>query len=145
MPLVRKGGLAIFVNPCRPQWSAQNHPSYIELFESILPRLRDPFEIWDLYAEDFAHRPEYVHRYRYAHAFHGAHPLILYGQGAYALRHLSRAFLACCEEPEVARRLGFEPFPTVEEAIAEAERTLGPDCSITYQVVPPFFWPRVSA
>lgn len=144
MPLVRKGGLAIFVNPCRPQWSAQNHPSYIELFESILPRMRDPFEIWDLYAEDFAHRPEYVHRYRYAYGFHGAHPLILYGQGAYALRHLSRAFLACCEEPEVARRLGFEPFPTVEEAIAEAERTLGSDCSITYQVVPPFFWPRVS-
>jgi hypothetical protein len=145
MPLLRQGGIAIFVNPCRARWSAQNHPSYIELFDSILPRLRDPFEIWDLYAEDFARRPEYVHRYRYAHAFHGAHPLILYGQGAYALRHLSRVFLAGAEEPEVARRLGFEPFPTVEEAIAEAERTLGRDCSITYQVIPPFFWPRVSA
>lgn len=145
MPLVRQGGIAIFVNPCRAQWSAQNHPSYIELFESVLLRMRDPFEIWDLYAEDFAHRQEYVHRYRYAHAFHGSHPLILYGQGAYALRHLSRVFLACCEEPEVARRLGFEPFPTVEEAIAEAERALGPGCSITYEVVPPFFWPRVSS
>lgn len=144
MPLVRQGGIAIFANPCRRQWSAQNHPSYIELFDSILPRIQDPFEIWDLYAEDFAHRPEYVHRYRYAHAFHGSHPLILYGQGAYALRHLSRVFLACCEDPEVARRLGFEPFSTLEEAIAEAEQTLGPECSITHEVVPPFFWPRVS-
>lgn len=145
MPLVRQGGIAMFVNPCRRQWSLQNHPSYIELFDSVLRRLRDPFEIWDLHAEDFAHRPEYVHRYRYAYAFHGSHPLILYGQGAYALRHLARVFLACCEEHDVARRLGFEPFPTVEEAIAEAERTLGPSCSVTYQIVPPFFWPRVSA
>ena len=92
----------------------------------------------------FRSRPEYVHRYRTAYGFHGSHPLILYGQGVYQLKHLSRVFLACPEEPEVARRLGFEPFPTVEEAIAEAERTLGQDCSITYQVVPPFFWPRVS-
>ena len=144
MPLARAGGIAIFANPCHRQFSAQNHPSYIELFDKILPRMRDPFEVWDKYAEDFAHRPEYVHRYRTAYGFHGAHPLILYGQGVYQLKHLSRVFLARSEDPEVARRLGFEPFPTVEEAIAEAERTLGPDCSITYQVVPPFFWPRVS-
>jgi hypothetical protein len=145
MPLARAGGIAIFVNPCRRQWSAQHHPSYIELFDTVLPRLSDPFEIWDLHAEEFAHRPEYVHRYRYGYGFHGSHPLILYGQGAYALKHLSRVFLACPEEPEVARRLGFEPFPTIEEAIAEAERSLGRDCSVTLQVVPPFFWPRVAA
>ncbi len=144
MPLARAGGIAIFVNPCRRQWSAQNHPSYVELFDRILPQLTDPFEIWERYAEDFASRPEYVHRYRTAYGFHGSHPLILYGQGVYQLKHLSRVFLACPEDRAVARRLGFEPFPTVEEAIAEAERSLGPDCSITYQVVPPFFWPRVS-
>ena len=31
MPLARQGGIAIFINPCRRQFSAQNHPSYIEL------------------------------------------------------------------------------------------------------------------
>jgi hypothetical protein len=144
MPLARQGGIAIFVNPCRRQWSAQNHPSYIELFDRVLPRTPDPFDVWDKHAEEFAARPEYVERYRTGYGFHGSHPLILYGQGAYQLRHLSRVFLAGAEEPEVARRLGFEPFPSVEEAIAEAERTLGADCSITYQVLPPFFWPRVS-
>lgn len=144
VPLARAGGIGIFVNPCRRQWSAQNHPSYIELFEKVLPHASDPVEIWERYAEDFARRPEFVQRYRTGYAFHGSHPLILYGQGLYQLRHLSRVFLVGAEEPEVARRIGFEPFPSVEEAIAEAERTLGPDCSITYQVVPPFFWPRLA-
>jgi hypothetical protein len=108
------------------------YPSYIDMFERLLPHLRDPFELWELYAEEFAHRPEYVHRYRYGFGFHGVHPFILYGQGAYGFRYLSRVFLAGAKDFETARIVGFEPFETVEEAVEEAERTLGKDCSITY-------------
>ena len=119
-PLVRAGGIAIFVNPCTRRFNSRHHPSYVELFEQHLPQTQDPFELWELYAEDFAHRPEYVHKYRYAYGFHGAHPLILWGQGAFPLKHLGRAFLAGAEDPDAARRVGFEPFATVEEAVAEA-------------------------
>ena len=129
-PLVREGGIGIFVNPCTRQFSARHHPSYVELFEEHLPSTQDPFELWELLSEDFAHRPEYVHKYRYAFGFHGSHPLILWGQGAFPMRHLGRVFLAGAEDPEAARRVGFEPFPTVEDALAEAEATLGADCSI---------------
>ena len=142
-PLVREGGILIFVNPCRRQFSEINHPSYVTLYEEILPRTRDPFEIWELYAEDFAHRPEFVHKYRYAFGFHGAHPLILWGQGAAAFRHAGRIFAAGVEDFDVARRLDFEPFGTVEEAIAEAERCLGTGCSIAYHPMPPTYYPRV--
>ncbi|MER3447264.1 MAG: hypothetical protein C4291_10650 [Candidatus Dadabacteria bacterium] len=124
-PLIREGGIAIFVNPCLTEFHEMNHPSYIY--------------IWDFYAEDFAHRPKYVYRYRYAYGFHGVHPLILWGQGAFPLRHLGRVFLAGAKDFEAARRIGFEPFRTVEEAIAEAESTLGRDCSITYHPSPPAF------
>jgi nickel-dependent lactate racemase len=132
-PLVREGGIAIFVNPCARQFEPRHHPSYVELFDDHLPHTQDPFELWELLSEDFAHRPEYVHRYRYAFGFHGAHPLILWGQGAFPLRHLGRAFLAGAEDPEAARRVGFEPFETVEDALAEAESVLGKDCSVAYQ------------
>ena len=36
------------------------------------------------------------------------------------------------ENEEVARRMGFEPFPTIDAALAEAEARLGQACSITY-------------
>lgn len=143
-PLIREGGIGIFVNPCQRQFHPRNHPSYIELFNQILPYLQDPFDIWEIYAEDFAHRPEYVHKYRYAYGFHGVHPLILWGQGVFALRHLSRLFLAGVQDVEAARRIGFEPFTTVEEAIAEAEAILGKDCTISYLPMPPMFIPAVA-
>ncbi len=136
-PLVRQGGIVILVHPCEPTFNEIHFPSYIELFEKILPKIQDPFEIWDLYAEDFAHRPEYIYKYRYGYAYHGVHPLILWGQAAYPLRQVSKVFLAGAKDFETARLMGFEPFATVEEAIAEAERILGKDCSISYPVMPP--------
>lgn len=132
IPLVKQGGIAIFVHPCKRQFDAVKYASYVEVFEKLLPYNQDPFELWELYAEDYAHRPEYIHKYRYGHSFHGVHPLILWGQGAYGLRHLGKVFLAGATDFEAARMLGFEPFATVEEAIAEAERLLGKDCSISY-------------
>ncbi|RMF91504.1 MAG: DUF2088 domain-containing protein [Nitrospinota bacterium] len=142
-PLIREGGIAIFVHPCLPRFHPRHHPSYIEFFEQVLPHLQDPYEIWELYADDFAHRPEYVHRYRYAYGFHGVHPLILWGQGAFPLRHLGRVFLAGARDAETARRIGFEPFASLEEAIAEAEATLGKDCTIACLPMPPMFIPAV--
>jgi hypothetical protein len=62
-----------------------------------------------------------------------------WGQGAYGLRYVGKVFLAGATDPEVARMLGFEPSASVEEAIAEAERLMGEDCSITYPVMPESF------
>jgi hypothetical protein len=75
-----------------------------------------------------------VHKYRTGFAFHGAHPCILYGQGLYALNHLSAVFAAGVprENEEVARQMGFEPFPTIDAALAEAELRLGRACTVTY-------------
>ncbi len=138
-PLIREGGIAIFVNPCLAEFNEMNHPSYVEFFNHILPNTQDPYDIWDFYAEDFAHRPEYVHKYRYAYGFHGVHPLILWGQGAFPLRHLGRVFLAGAKDFEAAKRIGFEPFKTLDEAVAEAESSLGNNCTITYHHSPPSF------
>jgi nickel-dependent lactate racemase len=132
IPLVKKGGIIVLVHPCNNQFDAVKYPSYVEIFEKVIPHTQDPFELWDLYAEEYAHRPEFVHKYRYGFGFHGVHPLILWGQGAYGFRYLGKVFLVGATDFEVARLLGFEPFTTLEEAIEEAERLIGKDCSITY-------------
>lgn len=139
IPLVKEGGIIIFVHPCIMQFDALKYPSYVEMFETLIPHTQDPFELWGLYAEEYAHRPEFIHKYRYGFSFHGVHPLILWGQGAYGLRYVGKVFLAGATDPEVARMLGFEPFASVEEAIAEAERLMGKDCSITYPEMPESF------
>jgi nickel-dependent lactate racemase len=139
VPLVKPGGIIICCHPCPNEFNLVHNPSYAELFDDILPHTKDPDEIWDLYAEEYANRPEYVHKYRYGYAFHGAHPLILYGQGLYGLKHVGKAFMAGATDFETARRLSFEPFASVEEAIAEAENLMGKDCSITYLDMPQSF------
>jgi nickel-dependent lactate racemase len=139
IPLVKPGGILIFCHPCRNQFDAVRYPSYVEMFEKLLPYNRDALELWELYAEEYAHRPEFIHKYRYGYAFHGVHPLILYGQGIYGLRHAGRAFLAGATDFETARRVGFEPFASVEEAVAEAENLMGKDCSISYPDMPQSF------
>lgn len=139
IPLVKEGGIIILVHPCIRQFDALKYPSYVEMFETLIPQLQDPFELWELYAEEYAHRPEFIHKYRYGFSFHGVHPLILWGQGAYGMRYVGKVFLAGATDPEVARMLGFEPFASVEEAIAEAERLMGKDCSITYPEMPESF------
>jgi nickel-dependent lactate racemase len=135
IPLVTENGIIILAHPCKREFDRVKYPSYVEMFELLLPELRDPFELWELYAEEFAYRPEYIHKYRYGFGFHGVHPFILYGQGAYGFKHLSKVFLAGATDFETARMLGFEPFHTVEDAIEEAEKLLGNDCSITYPVM----------
>ena len=55
------------------------------------------------------------------------------------MRYVGKVFLAGVTDPEVAKMLGFEPFASVEEAIAEAERLMGKDCSITYLEMPESF------
>ena len=132
VPLVKPGGIIIVCHPCRKQFHPVHSPSYIEMFEKLLPHTKDPVELWELYADEYANRPEFVHKYRYGYAFHGVHPLILYGQGLYGFKHASKVFLAGATDFEVAKRLSFEPFATVEEAVAEAEGLLGKDCSISY-------------
>ena len=138
-PLVRKDGIIILVHPCPNRFDMLRFPSYVEMFEKLIPQTQDPFELWDLYAEEYAHRPEFIHKYRYGYAFHGVHPLILWGQGAYPLKYLSKVILAGATDFSVAKMLGFEPCATVEQAITEAERIIGKDCSITYLDMPQNF------
>ena len=65
--------------------------------------------------------------------------MILWGQGIYGLKHVGRVFLAGATDFETAERLGFEPFASLGEAVAEAENLLGSGCSITYLDMPDSF------
>ena len=142
-PLVREGGIAIIAHPLNTTFDQRRFSPYIEFYERLLTQERDPYWLWENYVDDFAHRPEYIHGYRYGYAYHGAHPFFMWNSTLMPRRYLNQIYFAGVKDFDVAARLGFEAFPTVEEAIAAAQSELGVDASMTVLQRPPHLIPRV--
>jgi hypothetical protein len=129
--LGRPGCTVIMATPAPEQWDEVHHPSYREVWERVLPAMRDPYRIMQTHADAFAARPDYIERYRHAFAFHPVHAIM----AVYPLKrlaHVARVIVAGAEDPAVPRHLGFEASATVEEAIALAEKAHGPGCAIAW-------------
>ena len=129
--LGKPGCSVILATPCPNQWDDLHHPSYREVWNQVLSRSRDPYEIRDLYEEDFAHRPEYLYKYRFGYGFHPMHG-IMATYPLKRLRHAARVFVAGAMDPSLVTHLGFEPKESVEAAIAAAEKIHGSDSSILF-------------
>src|SRR5215831_6389758 len=113
----KPGCTVIMAAPARDQWDRVAHPSYVEVWERILPETRDPYEITARFAEDLASRRDYIEAYRHRYAFHPIHG-ILATHPLKRLRHVGRVIVADAREAHVPRHLGWETAATVEEAVA---------------------------
>ena len=129
--LGKPGCTVILATPCPNRWDDVHHPSYREVWHEVLGRSRNPYEIRDLFEEDFAHRPEYLYKYRFCHGFHPLHG-ILATYPLKRLNHAARVLVAGAQNPSLVSHLGFEPLETVESAIARAEQIHGKDSSIIF-------------
>jgi hypothetical protein len=127
----KPGCSVVLATPCPDRWDDVHHPSYREVWNQVLGRTRDPYEIRDLFEEDFSHRPEYIYKYRFCYGFHPMHG-ILATYPLKRLRHAGRVFVAGAERPDLVTHLGFEPVDTVESAIAQAEKIHGKDAPIVF-------------
>ena len=127
----KPGCTTILASPVKDQWNHTHHPTHKEIWEEILPDYRDPYEIVDIFEDDFAHRPEYIYKYRHCYGFHPIHGLMT----TYPLRrlkHTSKVIVAGAEKPPMVRHVGFEPARTVEDAVAVAQEIHGKDASIAF-------------
>lgn len=127
--LGKPGCSVILATPCPDRWDEVHHPCYREVWNRVLSETRDPYEIMERYEGEFTNRSDYIDKYRNAYGFHPIHGLLA-THPLKRLRHAARVFVAGAERPELAEHLGFEPAPTVEEAIAEAEAVHGPRARI---------------
>ncbi len=131
----KPGCSVILASPCPDEWNHTHHPTHQEIWDRILPTYRDPYEIVDLFEEDFSHRPEYIYKYRHCYGFHPMHG-IMTTYPLKRLQHVSKVFVAGAERPSLIKHLGFEPTGTVEEAIEKARDIHGKDASITFVKYP---------
>jgi nickel-dependent lactate racemase len=127
--LGKPGCSVIVTTPCPEEWDRQHHAAYPEVWNRVLPETKDPYEITDRFGEEFATRADYIEKYRHHFAFHPIHA-ILATHPLKRLKHAARVFVAGAQDPEVPEHVGFIATPTVEDALAEAERIHGKDCSI---------------
>ncbi|HEX9641393.1 MAG TPA: lactate racemase domain-containing protein, partial [Candidatus Krumholzibacteria bacterium] len=129
--LGKPGCSVIVTTPCPEEWDREHHAAYPEVWERVLPETKDPYEITDRFGEEFAGREDYIEKYRHHFAFHPVHA-ILATHPLKRLQHAGRVFVAGAQDPKVPEHAGFISTATVEEAIAEAERIHGSDCSIVF-------------
>ncbi len=139
-PLVRKGGVIIFLNPLHPTFDARAHRAHLELYEKVLRLEREPLAIQERYEPYLASKPELVSDYQRRYAFHPSHPLVAWYQCAPVRRHASRIIVAH-GDPRTCARLGFMSAADTEQALGKAGELLGVD-RLKVRVLerpPPFF------
>src|SRR3990170_2332384 len=127
--LGKPGCSVIMATPCPDDWDLEHHPAHADVWKRVLPQSRDPYEISDRFGDEYANHPAFIERYRFGVAYHPIHA-ILATHPLKRLNHAGRVFVAGAQDPAVPRHVGFTPTATVEEALAEAERIHGRDCSI---------------
>jgi Lactate racemase N-terminal domain len=135
-PVVRQGGVVILEHPCRNEFDAVQHPSYIDFYEEVLSATRDPHEIEKQFEKRFAEDPWYRQLFRKSHAYHGVHPFYAWYWAAHALEHVAQVIVVGGER-ETVHRLGFRAASTLEDALEMAEDTVGRWPSITHLRTPP--------
>jgi hypothetical protein len=136
-PILRKGGALILCHPCDDEFDHEQHPSYIEFFNRLLPETRDAVKLRHKYEEEFAHNPSYISMYRRGHAYHGAHPFFMWYWGENGRQHVGKVIVAGARNTHVPAMMGWESAESLTEAIALARSFTGPSSSITMMHHPP--------
>jgi hypothetical protein len=130
-PLLKKGGVMIIHHPCYDQFDHNQHPSYIEFFNRLLPETRDSDVLRDKYEREFAENPSYIEMYRRGTAYHGAHPFFMWYWGENGRRHAGRVIAAGAENAHVPAMLGWERADNLTEAVEMARSYMGRSAEIT--------------
>src|SRR5438105_3029804 len=84
-PVVREGGVVIIEHPCRYEFNAVHHPSYVDFYDEVLADTTDPHEIESRYEKRFAEDAWYGQMYQQSHAYHGVHPRYAWYWDAFTL------------------------------------------------------------
>src|SRR3712207_2635853 len=142
-PLVREGGVLIGTHPMPEEFHKVHHPSYIDLWNEVLPETTDLREIASRYEEKYANDPWYRTLYRNSYAYHGVHPFTVLYWAAHALEPVGDVILVG-GDPIPTRGMGFKRSDSIAEALEMSQDTVGPSPSPTYMHTPPLFICEVS-
>ncbi len=135
-PFVREGGALIMFHPLAPDFSPLHHPSSVDFFADVLPRMTDPDQIRAEVEPAYAQEPWYRHLYRTSQAYHGLHPLHLWYELSQARAHCTDIVWVGADRASV-ERLGFRAASTLADALEIVASSVGRSPSVSYLHAPP--------
>ena len=130
-PLLRKGGVVICSTPCDGTFDEWYRPSDREAIELYAKLDRNIDDLFDRYALDFLHRPEYIYKYRFCWGHHPIHAFWLLAAEQYVFDQASQVIFAGAPDSLPLRQMGITPAPDLETAIRMAKERIGPKPDIT--------------
>jgi hypothetical protein len=137
-PLVKRGGVMIFLHPLEEKFHPIHHPSYIQFYEEVLGQTRDPVEIERRFEKQYAEDPRYIDLYRHSHAYHGVHPFYMWYWACHGMDHVGKVIYVAPRSERACRRIGGEPAKSLDEALEMARGHLNlRDPSISVFHMPP--------
>lgn len=141
--LGKPGCTVIMATPCPERWDRVHHASYPDVWENVLTKTRDPYQIEREYTDVYISNEVYIEKYRNHFAFHPVHG-ILATHPLRRLKHAGRIIVAGIEDPSLATHLGYEASNSIEQALQMAEETHGKGYSVTYAQHPAPYTTKVS-
>lgn len=143
-PLLKPGGILIFMNPLSGEFDARVHRPHFELYERVLRHERDSHEIAAHHEAALISRADLRTDYQQRFAFHPAHPFACWYQTEPARRRASRIIVAH-GDPRVTARFGFMHAADVQQALEKAKEQLGASrLKVRVLELPPPFFVKVS-
>jgi hypothetical protein len=141
-PFVKRGGVAIILNPVLEFFHPEYHYAYRRFFDEVLAVTHDPYEMQTRFQEKYARDPNLVDAYRNRYAHHGFHPFTVWYWATYPMKYLSKVILVGPPDDRLSKRLGVSWAPNLSRALAEArEQTGGED--VVALTIPPFMYLNV--
>ena len=141
-PYIKKGGVAIILNPGMEVFHHEYHVAYQKFYEEVLAATKDPFEMKEVFQDKYAKDAHLIDCYRNRFAHHGYHPFTVWYWATYPLKYLSEVILVGPRDDTVAKRLGVSWAPSLDHALARARERTGED-DVVALTMPPFLYAEV--
>jgi hypothetical protein len=124
-PALVRHPVVIAASVCDGWFNPAEFPSYEHTYELLQTVHRSADMV--AYEEEVCTNPDYRYRYRNAFGYHPFHAFSMVYLGGLAREHARAVYIAGARSPGHARSMGAIPVPSVEEALADARRHVGPD------------------
>lgn len=115
---------------CNGYFNDEQWPYLRPMYEMFQKNHMDILPDMNQYGEYFATNEEYIRKYRYAYAFHPFHGFSMISCAHIAEENTSAVYICGAQEPGYARGMGLKTRATIEEALEDAKRIVGPNPNI---------------
>ncbi|TVQ39623.1 MAG: DUF2088 domain-containing protein [Spirochaetaceae bacterium] len=122
--------VVICASICNGYFHDEEFPSYRALYELFQTDYHQTLPDLARFGEQFSLRQEWIDAYRYGYGYHPFHAFSMISCGHIAETHCAAIYIVGAQEPGYARGMGMKTRATVDEALTDAAKIVGPDPNI---------------